>query len=63
MVGKAKVEEHIKNLYSKPGKRYAIVKPCTIFGDYPNESFVINNLAWLLRTSPIFPIPREIDGE
>ena len=28
---------------------YGIVKPCTIYGDKPEESIIINNLAYLLR--------------
>ena len=32
------------------------MKPCTIFGDTAEESIVINNLAYLLRTFPVLAI-------
>lgn len=53
IAGKAKVENYVKRVF--PGK-HGIVKPCTIFGDTPNESIVINNIAYLLRTFPVFAI-------
>lgn len=54
--GKGKCEEYIKS----SGLEYAFVKPCTIFGDTPDESIVLNNIAYLLRTFPIFTIPGNI---
>jgi len=48
--GKALVEKAIIN--SKLS--YAIVRPTVIFG---TEGILINNIAWLLRRSPIFAIP------
>ena len=32
------------------------MKPCTIFGDTPDESIIINNIAYLLRTFPVLAI-------
>lgn len=48
--GKARLEEAIR-AGSVP---YAILRPAVIFGD---EDILINNLAWLLRRFPVFPIP------
>ena len=53
IAGKAQVETHVKEQF--PGS-YGIVKPCTIFGDTPEESIVINNIAYLLRTFPVMAI-------
>jgi len=52
--GKAVVEDIIR---SSP-LTYAIVRPALIFG---REDILINNIAWLLRRSPLFAIPG--DGE
>ncbi len=48
--GKALVEKAI----TQSKLSYAIVRPTVIFG---NEGILINNIAWLLRRSPIFAIP------
>ena len=50
--GKAEVEEYLK----LSGMEYGIVKPCAIFGDTPQESIVINNICYFMRTFPIFPV-------
>lgn len=47
--GKAYVEEFIK----RSGISYAIVRPSLIFG---LEDVLINNIAWLIRHYPLFPI-------
>jgi len=47
--GKAIVEQWIK----ASCLTYAIVRPTVIFGD---EDILINNIAWLLRHFPLFPI-------
>ena len=51
--GKAQVENHVKEQFEGC---YGIIKPCTIFGDTPQESIVINNLAYLIRTFPMMAI-------
>lgn len=33
------------------------MKPCAIFGRTPNESILINNIAYLIRRFPIYPLP------
>lgn len=48
--GKAELEQTLMN----SSLSYAIVRPTVIFGD---EDILINNIAWLLRKSPIFVIP------
>jgi NADH dehydrogenase len=48
--GKAAVEDAVV----ASGLPFGIVRPTVVFGG--NDVF-INNLAWLLRTSPVFPIP------
>lgn len=47
--GKALLEQAIR----KSCLRYAIIRPTVIFGD---EDILINNIAWLLRRFPVFPI-------
>lgn len=47
--GKGLIEEKI----AQSGLSYSIVRPTVIFGD---EGILINNIAWLLRTSPLFGI-------
>ena len=51
--GKAEVAEYLK----QSGLEYGIVKPCAIYGDTPQESIVINNICYFMRTFPIFPMP------
>ena len=34
--------------------KWGIVKPCGIFGA---EDILINNVCWLIRKFPVFPIP------
>jgi uncharacterized protein YbjT (DUF2867 family) len=48
--GKARTEEIVRG----SGLRWAIVRPTLVFG---NGDILINNIAWLLRRMPIFPIP------
>ncbi len=48
--GKGILEEAIK----QSGLSYAIIRPAVVFGP---EDILINNIAWLLRTLPIFGIP------
>jgi len=52
--GKAAVEDIVRS----SSLTYAIVRPALIFG---SEDILINNIAWLLRRSPLFAIPG--DGE
>jgi len=47
--GKAILERELM----RSGLSYAIIRPTVIFG---NEDILINNIAWLLRHFPIFPI-------
>ncbi len=47
--GKALLEEAV----IKSGLRYVIIRPTVIFGP---EDILINNIAWLLKTFPIFAI-------
>jgi NADH dehydrogenase len=48
--GKARTEEIVRG----SGLRWAIVRPTLVFG---TGDILINNIAWLLRRMPIFPIP------
>jgi len=48
--GKARVEDLIRS----SSLSYAILRPAVIFGE---EDILINNIAWLLRKSPLFAIP------
>jgi len=50
--GKAEVEQYIR----ESGLEYGFVKPCCIFGDTPDESIVINNISYFMRTFPVFPV-------
>jgi uncharacterized protein YbjT (DUF2867 family) len=47
--GKAEMEEHIK----ETGLCHAILRPAVLFG---TEDILINNIAWALRTLPVFGI-------
>jgi len=47
--GKAEIEEHIK----ETGLSHAILRPAVLFG---KEDILINNIAWALRTLPVFGI-------
>jgi uncharacterized protein YbjT (DUF2867 family) len=47
--GKAQQEELLKN----SGVSYAIIRPTLVFG---KEDILLNNIAWLLRKFPLFPI-------
>ena len=51
--GKALVE----NALAEVGVSYSIVRPTWIFGGEPE--ILANNIAWILRRMPIFPIPRD----
>jgi uncharacterized protein YbjT (DUF2867 family) len=48
--GKAELEAFLREL----GVSYAIVRPTVIFG---GAGILINNIAWLLRRSPVFLVP------
>ncbi len=48
--GKAIVEKAIV----ESGLSYAILRPTVIFGD---KGILLNTIAWMLRRSPIFPVP------
>jgi uncharacterized protein YbjT (DUF2867 family) len=52
--GKAAVEEHLR----QTGIPYAILRPAILFGDSPNGTtgVLLNNIAYLLRHSPVFAI-------
>jgi nucleoside-diphosphate-sugar epimerase len=47
--GKAQVEQILANL----GVSYAIVRPAVLFG---GDAVLVNNIAWLLRRSPVFAV-------
>lgn len=47
--GKAEVEDHLK----ESGVPYTIIRPALIFDD---GDILMNNIAWLLRRSPVFGI-------
>jgi uncharacterized protein YbjT (DUF2867 family) len=49
--GKALVEEAL----AQAGVPYSIVRPTWIFGG--DRDVLINNIAWILRHAPVFPIP------
>jgi len=48
--GKATVEKSLR----ESGLSYAILKPTVVFG---REDILLNNMAWMLRRFPVFPIP------
>lgn len=48
--GKAKVERAL----IQTGIPYAILRPTVLFGQ---EDILINNIAWALKTFPVFPVP------
>ena len=48
--GKAQVEEALR----ASGLSYAMLKPTLIFG---KEDILLNNIAWMLKKFPVFPIP------
>ena len=48
--GKAKLENAVR----ESGLSYAILRPAVIFGP---EDILINNIAWFLRTFPVFGVP------
>jgi len=52
--GKGAIEEILRSC----GLSYAIVRPTVIFG---GEDILINNIAWALRTFPIFAVPGKGD--
>ena len=47
-----------ERLLQDSGLAYSIIRPTLVFG---KEDILVNNIAWLLRIFPIFPIPG--DGE
>eukprot|EP00929_Paragymnodinium_shiwhaense_P093731 TRINITY_DN53981_c0_g2_i1.p1 TRINITY_DN53981_c0_g2~~TRINITY_DN53981_c0_g2_i1.p1 ORF type:complete len:409 (-),score=60.54 TRINITY_DN53981_c0_g2_i1:291-1517(-) len=58
IAGKAKAAAGLRRVCSNAGgsggMAYAIVRPCGIFGDTPQESILMNNAAWVLRKVPLF---------
>ena len=48
--GKAQIERAIR----ESSLSYAILRPAVLFGD---DGILINNIAWLLRRFPVFPVP------
>lgn len=48
--GKARQERLLK----ESDLNYSIVRPTLVFG---KEDILVNNIAWLIRTFPIFPVP------
>ena len=48
--GKAMVEAALR----ESGLSYAMLKPTVVFG---KEDILLNNIAWMLRKFPVFPIP------
>ena len=55
IAGKAEACEALRN---SGIPSYAIVRPCGIFGDTPNESILLNNAAWVMRRTPMFLLPK-----
>jgi NADH dehydrogenase len=49
--GKALVEDSL----AEAGVSYSIVRPTLIFGG--DRDVLINNIAWILRRAPVFPVP------
>lgn len=47
--GKARIEKALINC----GVSYAILRPAVLFGE---EDILINNIAWMLRKFPVFPV-------
>jgi NADH dehydrogenase len=47
--GKARIEKALLNC----GVSYAILRPAVLFGE---EDILINNIAWMLRKFPVFPV-------
>jgi NADH dehydrogenase len=42
-----------ESILSESGVPFSVVRPTLVFG---KEDILVNNIAWLIRTSPIFPI-------
>lgn len=42
-----------ESMLRESGVPFSIVRPTLVFG---NEDILVNNIAWLIRTSPVFPI-------
>eukprot|EP00927_Polykrikos_kofoidii_P056926 TRINITY_DN51017_c0_g1_i1.p1 TRINITY_DN51017_c0_g1~~TRINITY_DN51017_c0_g1_i1.p1 ORF type:complete len:387 (-),score=35.03 TRINITY_DN51017_c0_g1_i1:123-1283(-) len=58
IAGKAKAAAALRNVCGESnGMSYAIVRPCGIFGDTPEESILLNNAAWILRRCPLMLLP------
>ncbi|MEW6249026.1 MAG: NAD(P)H-binding protein [Planctomycetota bacterium] len=51
--GKAELEDFLAGL---PLSR-AMLRPAVIFGGAPGADILVNNIAWLLRRSPVFAVP------
>ncbi|MEX2161329.1 MAG: NAD(P)H-binding protein [Anaerolineales bacterium] len=47
-------KQRVEDLIIASGLSYSILRPTIIFGD---EEVLINNITWLLRRFPVFPIP------
>jgi nucleoside-diphosphate-sugar epimerase len=50
--GKAEVEEVLQ----ATGVSYAILRPAVLFGEQPEESILVNNIAWMLRRLPVLGV-------
>jgi nucleoside-diphosphate-sugar epimerase len=50
--GKAEVEEALRT----SGVSCAILRPAVLFGELPEESILINNIAWMLRRLPVLGV-------
>lgn len=50
--GKAELEEYLENLHIP----YSILRPAVLYGETPQESILINNMAWTLRHLPVIGI-------
>jgi len=51
--GKALVERALRDLTAAGGPTHAIIRPTVMFG---GEDILLNNIAWLLRRFPLFPV-------
>ena len=41
------------------GIKFGILRSCAVFGQTAEESVLINNIAYLVRKLPMFPLPEE----
>lgn len=57
--GKALAIDNLKEVAKEYNINYAVVKPCGIFGDTPDESILFNNAAYVMRRTPLFLLPED----